>query len=220
MADLCRRIRPDILHVFHDDELLFSEQARYIRRMAERVNLTVVKGFTLQRGWFTPWESRPWWRFPFAGMVDTRMKSGKASMLVCRWLGYEMQIVGLHQQESRGRGELLAEVGTAPYPVYVWQQRTSIWRVQPLAHWRADDVWDYIHRYGLDYCRAYDDIMRVETKVQAQRISNMALAPARHIVACEGLATFQALEARYGKRWTDGNMGGGGPLRDILPPGH
>jgi 3'-phosphoadenosine 5'-phosphosulfate sulfotransferase (PAPS reductase)/FAD synthetase len=71
-------------------------------------------------------------------------------------LGADLKFVGIIAHESRSRIRLFVDHG-AYYEVKRYFGRgKNIWKVNPLAIWLEEDVWQYHSLYGIPHCRLYD----------------------------------------------------------------
>ena len=75
----------------------------------------------------------------------------------------------------------------------------------------TDDVWDYIHSRGLDYCRAYDRLAEIGVGRHHQRVGPLPLSQGEHLWLGWPEMYVQLIR-RYGLRWTR-------PVSNRRPPG-
>jgi len=65
--------------------------------------------------------------------------------------GYDGHFWGMRKEESAGRRVMLNNRG----PLFR-AQAAGLWRCAPLADWRWEDIWAYIHAYDVPYSGIYD----------------------------------------------------------------
>lgn len=65
--------------------------------------------------------------------------------------GYDGCFWGLRKEEARGRKWLLNVKGSL-----FFADSAKLWRSAPLANWTWDDIWAYIHYFGVPYSGIYD----------------------------------------------------------------
>jgi phosphoadenosine phosphosulfate reductase len=71
----------------------------------------------------------------------------KVSPLEEALLGADAWVSGLRREQSPGRSRA---------PKMAWDDRRSVYKVNPLADWSEGDVWRYIHRHDLPYNPLHD----------------------------------------------------------------
>lgn len=64
--------------------------------------------------------------------------------------GYDGQACGYRADENLARWHLKYSRGE------IYQLEDGRWAAAPMLDWTTDDVWAYLARYGLPYCRLYD----------------------------------------------------------------
>lgn len=65
--------------------------------------------------------------------------------------GFDGHFWGMRKEESKGRRVMLNTKG----PLF-YAEKASLWRCAPLANWRWEDIWAYIHTLGVPYSNIYD----------------------------------------------------------------
>lgn len=87
------------------------------------------------------------------GYLDKRPPKEIASQVgrSARANGYDGHFWGMRKEESIGRRLMLNNRG----PLFYAQIR-GLWRCTPLADWRWEDVWAYIHTFDVPYSEIYD----------------------------------------------------------------
>jgi len=65
--------------------------------------------------------------------------------------GHDGHFWGMRKEESSGRRVLLNNRGTLFYA-----QAAGLWRCSPLANWRWEDIWAYIHTFDVPYSKIYE----------------------------------------------------------------
>jgi phosphoadenosine phosphosulfate reductase len=65
--------------------------------------------------------------------------------------GYDGNFWGIRKEESNGRRVMLNNRGALFYA-----KDADLWRCSPLADWKWEDVWAYIHTYDVPYSQIYN----------------------------------------------------------------
>src|ERR1700730_23518 len=127
-----------------DTGLLFSETLELKRRLEIFFGLEIEalmpeKSVEQQTGEFGPklWESNP----------DLCCTFRKVMPLQRKLAGLDAWITGLRRDQSSGRN------GTSVLELYEFDQirQKKILKINPLAGWTRDQVWDYIRRHQIPY---------------------------------------------------------------------
>jgi len=187
VLDLVRRVRPDVVAIWCDDELEHAETVAFV---GGTPGVTTVLGHATHGGWFRPWRDPPLWRGPVPGAlaIGRRVEPWSAAA------GYDLAFVGLRAVESAQRRLHLGHRG-AHYRVASGQ-----WRCQPLSGWCVDDVWAYLAGRALTYNPAYDTLARLGVPRAEQRVGPLPLEPGWHLR--DGWPdVWRRLNDRYGNRW-------------------
>lgn len=87
---------------------------------------------------------------PISSACCTFLKE-RPSQKLQRELGVDGVFLGIMASESRRRMFNFLEYGEWYYP-----KSQRIWKCHPLAIWTDEDIWAYIHRYGIRYADLYD----------------------------------------------------------------
>ena len=72
-----------------------------------------------------------------------------------RLLGCDLKVIGLRADESRARVRLWADYGEYFYVKRHYSYREGIWKLNPIALWVEDDIWDYHRLHELPSCELY-----------------------------------------------------------------
>lgn len=83
--------------------------------------------------------------------------------------GYDAVFLGLRAEESAKRRMALKKYG----PLYC--TKDGLLHVNPIAWWKVEDVWTYIHSRRIDYNKAYDKLESLGLGLSEQRIGPLAV---------------------------------------------
>jgi phosphoadenosine phosphosulfate reductase len=83
------------------------------------------------------------------------MLRSKPGMLMEKRLECDLKIVGLRADESRARVRLWADYGEYYYTKRHFSHREGIWKFNPIARWREEDIWGYLEGHGIPSCGLY-----------------------------------------------------------------
>lgn len=87
---------------------------------------------------------------PISSACCTFLKE-RPSQKLQKELGVDGVFLGIMASESRQRMFNFLQYGEWYYP-----KSQKVWKSHPMAIWTDEDVWAYIHRYGIPYAELYD----------------------------------------------------------------
>jgi phosphoadenosine phosphosulfate reductase len=133
LIDMLMGIEPTARVFTIDTGVLFPQTYEVWRRMEDRYGLAVeVMDATSNNG---PWTA--------AHCCGER----KVAALERALVGVDAWITGIRREQSQIRGEA---------PKLDWDAARRVWKFNPLADWRADEVWRYVHENDLPYHALHD----------------------------------------------------------------
>jgi len=71
-------------------------------------------------------------------------------------LDADVKIIGLRASESRARVRLWVDYGDHYYVKRYFGRGNGIWKVNPIATWTEQDIWNYHETNTLSHCKLYD----------------------------------------------------------------
>lgn len=189
---LACRAQPGITAIWSDDELEYPENETYIPAacLALGANLIVKTGESWHGGWFWPWVDAPYWRDQLPGTVQ----DGRPTAFYARDLGHRGVILGLRREESIKRRYYLSRSHE------VFEDKTGMTRVHPLAGWTVDDVWAAILAWGLPPNPVYAILAATGENLREQRVGPLPLSNGGTLRA-GWPEMFSRLLSRYGNHW-------------------
>jgi phosphoadenosine phosphosulfate reductase len=138
ILDMILRIEPEARVFTVDTGVLFPETYETWREVERRygIDIDVYQGMTLARQ-ATLHGDRLWRRDP-----DACCSIRKVNPLREALSGVDAWVAGVRRDQSNER---------ADSPKLGWDERHGLWKVNPLADWSEDDVWDYIARHDVPF---------------------------------------------------------------------
>jgi phosphoadenosine phosphosulfate reductase len=136
ILDMVLRIEPEVRVFTVDTGVLFAETYETWREVERRygIEIDVYQGMALARQ-ATLHGDALWSRDPDACCSIRKVNPLKEALSqVDAWIS------GVRRDQSTER---------ADSPKLGWDDRHGLWKVNPLADWAEDEVWDYIARYDL-----------------------------------------------------------------------
>jgi len=134
VLDMARRIRADIPVLFLDTGYHFPETLAYRDRMAREWRLNLVN--------VTPAKSVAVQESEFGRLFETDPNRccglRKVEPLMRALEGYDVWITGLRRAQSPTRANL------KPVERHILPSGTGIWKLNPLAAWKDNEVWSYL----------------------------------------------------------------------------
>jgi phosphoadenosine phosphosulfate reductase len=198
VAWMVEQITRGVTLAWSDDELEYPETVAIMEQMAPELMFVVTSGYSWHNHWFHPWVDTPFWRAPLPQMVW--ITEDQDDYMARQ--GYDLTFTGLRAEESRKRRDWLTYSRSAfetpgLYPV---RSGTGL-RCAPLHDWTVDDVWAYTYAHNLPVNPVYDRLSEIGVEPRRQRVGPLPLARRADLVA-GWPDMLDALESRYGKRWT------------------
>ncbi len=148
LFSLVRKIKPDMIGIWGDDEFFLPETFEYISRMKETgANILQVKHEGKHVEWFTA----------NAGLDSSSV-----------YKHYAGAFIGLRAQENNSRRIWLKKFGL------LYNSEKKGWLCNPLAWWTTIDIWAYIYSREIDYNKAYDVLEGIGVDIEHQRVGPYA----------------------------------------------
>ncbi|GAI03484.1 unnamed protein product, partial [marine sediment metagenome] len=80
----------------------------------------------------------------------------KPSKKIEKDLNSDLKIIGLRASESRARVRLWVDHGDFYKVKDYFGKKKEIWKLNPIATWTEEDVWEYHNKYEIPRCKLYD----------------------------------------------------------------
>ena len=145
LMHLVSRIRPDATIFYLDTGLLFEETHALREELAQRLGLTFTRVHTdlsLEQQ-AAGYGEALWERAP-----DQCCSLRKVQPLRRFLADKQAWITGIRRDQGITR---------ARTPLVGWDEVNKLVKLNPLANWSSDEVWDYIYLYGLPFNRLHDE---------------------------------------------------------------
>lgn len=179
LLHMVRQHDPDILVVWNNTGVEFPETYKFVMRMKEEWDLTLI----VAKPKVTFWWCVDRFGWPLlgkemssssahrrAGFHPTLSKRKRKAAMVanissyccdylkekpmrelCRAEGVKVQIIGCLVQESRQRQLVWLQLGD-----FYQRKKDKMWITWPLAAWSDNEIWDYHRENDLPYCELYN----------------------------------------------------------------
>jgi phosphoadenosine phosphosulfate reductase len=144
LVDMLHRIDPDVDVFYLDTDLLFPETYQTRDRLAERYGKRFIRispELTLEQQ-AEGWGERLWERDP---NLCCRLR--KVEPLTKVLAGYSAWITGIRREQSPTR---------AHAEVVEWDESFGLVKLNPLAYWTHEQVWDYVWEKKVPYNPLHD----------------------------------------------------------------
>lgn len=80
----------------------------------------------------------------------------KPSKEVEKLLQADVKMLGLTAAESRARVRLWVDHGDYYFVKHYFGRNKGIWKVNPIAIWTVEDIWEYHKTHAIPHCKLYD----------------------------------------------------------------
>ena len=143
IVDIAQRIEPETRFFYLDTDVLFDET--YITRdaLAARYGIEFERyaGISLEE------QARVYGDELWARQPDACCGIRKVEPMRQALAGVNCWVSGIRRQDSQTRA------GAAKFG---WDRRFGLWKLNPLADWSEQDVWDYINQHEIPYNPLHD----------------------------------------------------------------
>jgi phosphoadenosine phosphosulfate reductase len=145
VLDHLRRVAPETPVVYLETGYQFAETDRLKEEVCERLGVNIIEirpELTVEE------QDRIYGERLYSHDPDSCCRLRKVEPLAAALSGYDAWIAALRRDASPTR----AGIG-----VVEWNARQRMVKINPLAGWTRERVWDYIFRHRLPYNALYDD---------------------------------------------------------------
>jgi phosphoadenosine phosphosulfate reductase len=144
IVDMATRIEPTMRFFYLDTDVLFKEtyetrdalEQRYDVKFERYHNLTLEE--QAEQHGDELWKSNP---DACCGIRKVEPMREALGSVDC-WIS------GIRRGESQGR---------AKAPKFNWDKRFGLWKLNPLADWSEEDVWNYLAKHHVPYNKLHDE---------------------------------------------------------------
>lgn len=140
LVDMLTKVHQPPIDMFYlDTQLLFKETYETRDRLAQKYQVNFIR---VEPELTVPQQAKKhgeklWERNP-----DLCCHLRKVQPLKKMLLNYDAWITGIRREQSPSRAKV---------QLLEWDAAFGLMKVNPLIHWRWDDVWDYIQEYDVPY---------------------------------------------------------------------
>ena len=140
---MANALSADARFFYLDTDVLFEETYETKQRLEERygINFHRYSSITLeqQKGLYG---DELWSRDP-----DSCCGIRKVEPMRSALAAVDLWVSGIRRSDSQTR---------AKAPKFAWDKRFGLWKLNPLANWSEEQVWDYIHEHDVPYNSLHD----------------------------------------------------------------
>lgn len=144
LVDMVSKVNTDVDIFYLDTDLLFTETQQVVVQLAEKYNLSFIKvspALTLEEQ--TEQYGNELWKSNPNQCCSLR----KVQPLKKTLSQYPGWITGIRREQSETRAQT---------EVVEWDEAFGLYKLNPLAYWKEQQVWDYIHEHQIPYNPLHD----------------------------------------------------------------